>query len=293
MPTVGEVIVERLLVDSCVWLDIAVDARLAPLLDALDSLSLRGRILLVVPDVVVTEIDRNANSVEEKTRRVYEGLIREALDMAHLLSTATEQEELRHSLGSLASALPTFQGALNSRMRRVRAMLGRGGVLSQASTDAMMVKAFRRGLAKKAPFRRGKNSCGDALILEHFDSCSQAMGAGDRCVFISSNKLDFGSPEDHRLPHPDLADLFDGVRTMFSINLAEYIRGLDVTGISTTVVEAAREAAERASLACPAGGEHDFDPKRGANLRSRHGGFTWHLFCRKCGAKVDTGDWSE
>jgi hypothetical protein len=247
---------------------------------------------LIVPDVIQNELDGNAHVVEEKTKKVYEALVRDALDMAHLLTTDAEKEELRRSLGNVSNALPIYRGALNSRLRRVRAMLSRAGVLTQSSTDSMMLKAFRRGLAKKAPFTRGKNSCGDSLILEHFDSCAQAMGADDRCVLVTSNKRDFGSPEDQRLPHPDIADLFDGSQRIFSINLAEYLNRLDVTGISSIVVEAAREAADRSSIACPAGGEHDFDPNRGANLRSRYGGLTWHLFCRKCGTKLDVGDWS-
>lgn len=284
---------EHLLVDTCVWLDITVDARLAPLLDVLDRLCLRGAIQLVAPDVVIEELDRNADGVQQKTKKFYEALVRDALDMGHVLVADVDREDLRRSLGKVANALPTFQGALNFRLRRVRTMLTRAGVFAQTSTDSMMLKAFRRGLAKKAPFTRGKNSCGDSLILEHFDSCARTLNAGDRCVLVTSNKQDFSSPDDHRLPHPDIAELFDGVQRIFSINLAEYLKGIDTTAVSPALVEAAREAAERSSLACPAGGEHDFDPSLGANLRSRYGGLTWHLFCRKCGTKFDTGDSSD
>jgi hypothetical protein len=285
---------ERLLVDTCVWLDIAGDARLAPLLDVLDRLCLRGTLQLVVPDVVIGELDRNFDGVQQKTKRVYEALVRDVLDMGQVLTTDADREELRRSLGKVANALPTFQGALNSRLRRVKAMLTHAGVFAQTSTESMMLNAFRRGLAKKAPFTRGKNSCGDSLILEHFDTCARTLSTDDRYALVTSNKQDFSSPDDHRLPHPDIAELFDGAQRIFSINLAEYIKGIDNTGaVSPAVVEAAREAAERSSLACPAGGEHDFDPNRGANLRSRHGGLTWHLFCRKCGTKFDTGDSSD
>jgi hypothetical protein len=284
---------DRLLIDTCVWIDIAVDVRLAPLLDVLDRLCLHGAIQLVAPDVVIEELDRNAEGVQQKTRKSYEALVRDALNIGHVLATENDREDLRRSLGKISNALPTFQGALNSRLRRVRAMLTRVGVLAPTSTDNMMLSAFRRGLAKKAPFTRGRNSCGDSLILEHFDSCARALGGGERCVLVTSNKQDFSSPDDHRLPHPDIADLFDGAQRIFSINLAEHISGIDTAAISPALVEAAREAAERSSLSCPAGGEHDFDPTRGANLRSRHGGLSWHLFCRKCGTKFDTGDSSD
>jgi hypothetical protein len=293
LPVKERSLLERLLVDTCVWLDIALDPRLAPLLEVLDRLCLRGTVQLVAPDVIVGELDRNAESVQQKTKKFYEALARDALDMGQVLATDIDRDDLRRTLGNVLNAMPTFQGALNSRLRRVRAMLTRVGVLAQTSTDSMMLKAFRRGLAKQAPFTRGRNSCGDSLILEHFDSCARTLDLDDRCVFVTSNKQDFGSPQDHRRPHPDIADLFEGPQRVFSINLAEYLKGIDTAAVSPAVIEAAREAAERSSLTCPAGGEHDFDPNRGANLRSRYGGLTWHLFCRKCGAKFDTGDSSD
>jgi hypothetical protein len=279
-----------LLVDTCVWIDIAVDTRLTPLLDVLDRLCLAKAIQLIAPAVVLEELERNTSTVQQKTRKAYETLIRDALDMEHVLATDVDREDLRRSLARVSSALPTFQGVLNSRLRRIRGMLTRTDVLAQESTDDMMLSAFQRGLAKKAPFIRGKNSCSDSLILEHFDLCARALGAEDRCVLITSNKQDFSSAADHRLPHPDIADLFDGAQRMYCINLAEYLRGIDVAAVSPVVIQAAREAADRSMVACRAGGEHDFDPRQGANVRSRYGGLTWHLFCRKCGAKLDTGD---
>jgi hypothetical protein len=244
---------------------------------------------LVAPDVVVEELDRSAEAVQQKTRRAYEALVRNTLDLGHVLASDSDREDLRRSLGNVSNALPTFQGSLNSRLRRIRAMLTGVGVRAQTSTDGMMLSAFRRGLARKAPFLRGKNSCGDALILEHFNVCASALGTGDRCVFVTSNKQDFSFPEDHRLPHPDIAHLFEGGQKAYYINVAEYLKGIDTAAVSPAVVDAAREAAESSLIVCRAGGEHEFNPSQGANLRSRYGGFTWHMFCRKCGTKFDTG----
>lgn len=280
---------DRLLVDTCVWLDIAVDTRLSPLLDVLDRLCQRRMLQLVVPDVVLAELDRNTEAVQHRTRKVYEALVRDVLDTAHVLPTDADREELRRTLGKVSNALPTFRGELNTRLSRIKTLLTSPDALAQASTDSMMVNAFRRGLQKLAPFARGKNSCGDSLILEHFDSYSQTLIDENRCVLVTSNKQDFSAPDDHRLPHPDIASLFDGARRLFSINIAEHLKGIDTAAVSPSVVEAAREAADRSSIECLGGGEHDFDPSRGANLRSRYGGLTWHQFCRKCGAKFDTG----
>lgn len=282
---------DHLIVDTCVWLDIAMDARLAPVLDVLDGPARSRSFALVVPDLVVQEFERNRESVQQRTKKVYETLIKDAREIAHVLTNQPDRDELHRSLGKVTNALPAFRGELSARMTKVRSVLTGTGVRAQASTEAMMARALERGLSKKAPFVRGKNSCGDSLLLEHFDQYARSLVKEDRCVLVTSNKQDFSAmDDDNRVPHPDIAPLFTEPQRLFSINIAEYLKGLDTVGVTTAVVEAAREAADRSLLACPSGGEHDFDPQGGANLRSRYGGLTWHLFCRKCGAQFDTGD---
>jgi hypothetical protein len=280
----------HLLVDTCVWLDIALDQRLAPLLDVIDRALQRQAAVVVVPDVIVIELDRNAEAVQHKTKKAFEAMVRGALDASKVLSSGEDQADLQRTLSKVASNLPRHEGALNSRISRIRAMLVGNRVRAQASTALMMVAALRRGLEKKAPFIKGKNSCGDALLLEHFAAYGGSLPAGDRLYFVTSNTADFSSPTDNRVPHADIAGHFNTTDRQFSINLAECMGPLDAQAVTPAVVQAAEEAAERSMTACPAGGEHEFDPDRGANLRSRYGGLTWHLFCKRCGAKHDTGE---
>lgn len=280
----------HLLVDTCVWLDIALDPRLAPLLEVIDRGLERQALALVVPDVVVIELDRNSGSVQHKTKKAFEAMVRGAIDASKVLSSGEEQAELKRVLSKVANNLPRHEGALNSRLERIRALLVGNRVRKQETTEPMMVAVARRGLEKQAPFVRGKNSCGDAVLLEHFHLYSGNLPAGDQFYFVTSNTADFSSPTDNRVPHPDIADLFDGSGRQFSISLPECVESLHDQAVTPAIVQAAEEAAERPTAACPAGGEHDFDPNRGANLRSRYGGLTWHLFCKKCGAKLDTGE---
>jgi hypothetical protein len=283
----------HLVIDTCVWLDIALDKRLAPLLDVLEHALMSNQIQVVVPDFVITELERNADSVQERTRKAFEAMVRDALDAAAVLPSDAERDDLRRLLTSVSNNLPSYQAELNTRIGRIRALMKGPQVLRHSASDRMMAAALKAGLEKKAPYHRGKNSCGDALLIQHFVTYVTTVPSGDQVVLITSNKTDFSDPNDHRRPHADIAGIFDGTTRLFSINIAEHLRALDNAVVTPAVVEAAGEASERSMAACPSGGEHEFDPKGGAFLRSTYGGLTWHLFCRKCGAKIDTGDFYE
>jgi hypothetical protein len=49
----------RILIDTCVWLDLAKDHQQQPILTALEELIRQGDISLIVPRIIVDEFDRN------------------------------------------------------------------------------------------------------------------------------------------------------------------------------------------------------------------------------------------
>ena len=76
-------------------------------------------------------------------------------------------------------------------------------------------------LAKRAPFHRGKNSVADALLLTVYATAmTGALGSDDRYAFVSANVKDFSAVgDDNRLPHPGLANLFDGPQSGYFLSL--------------------------------------------------------------------------
>ena len=61
--------VRKLLVDTCVWLDLAKDYRQEPVIRALEDLIRARDIELIVPQIVLNEFERNKVRVIEETRR--------------------------------------------------------------------------------------------------------------------------------------------------------------------------------------------------------------------------------
>ena len=73
----------RILIDTCVWLDLAKDYRQRALLGALEELIRYGEVSLIVPHVIVDEVSRNkARIIEESNRSLSGSLkrVKEAVD---------------------------------------------------------------------------------------------------------------------------------------------------------------------------------------------------------------------
>jgi len=68
----------------------------------------------------------------------------------------------------------------------------------------------QRGLDKRAPFHRSRNSVADALLIELYATAVGGVDlAQDPHAFVTTNSDDFSLPNgDQREPHPDLAVLF-------------------------------------------------------------------------------------
>jgi hypothetical protein len=98
--------------------------------------------------------------------------------------------------------------------REIEDLLRRG--IRLAPTGQEYARVVQRGLDKRAPLSSDKNSVADALLVELYASQLKAAEPGDVYGFVTSNYRDFSMPNgDHRLPHPDLADLFAGEESRY------------------------------------------------------------------------------
>lgn len=59
----------RILIDTCVWLDLAKDYQQQAILSALEELLRQGDIALILPRVVIDEFNRNKERIIEESSR--------------------------------------------------------------------------------------------------------------------------------------------------------------------------------------------------------------------------------
>jgi predicted nucleic acid-binding protein len=75
----------NLLIDTCVWLDIAKDHRQMAVLDTLETLIRDGQLHLLLPRIVVDEFLRNKNRVVEEGSRSLSSSLKRAKEAVHRL----------------------------------------------------------------------------------------------------------------------------------------------------------------------------------------------------------------
>ncbi|WP_439683425.1 DUF4935 domain-containing protein [Cupriavidus oxalaticus] len=213
----------RLLVDTCVWLDLAKNFREQPVIGALEDLVERGEVELVVPQQVLDELERNKARVIEDARRGLQShfrLVRQAVnlfgDTGRKSSLLAGLNEVDHRIGIDGDAVGELMGRIDRLLRRAPAL---------ATSNAVKQRVTERALAKRAPYHRAKNSVGDAILVEMYADVVSKAPDDTPCAFVTHNTKDFSDADgDFRKPHVDLVHLFETPKSAYWISMVEFLK---------------------------------------------------------------------
>lgn len=133
--------------------------------------------------------------------------------------------------------IPIMGGAAGATLDRIEKLLAASASLEPS--DSVRLRAAQRGIEQKAPFHHGRNATADAIIIETYAECARDKKAsGIRFAFVTHNKHDFSALGSNRkLPHPDLANIFSRVKSVYFINLAEALRRVEPSLVSDVMLE--------------------------------------------------------
>lgn len=215
----------RLLIDTCVWLDLAKDYRNLRLLEILDELVERDDVDLLIPQIVLDEYHRNKERV---------------------IATAVASQKEHFKI--VRSAIQEFgQGDLHTvlgKLEDVKNQIVVNGELSQQTVEVVerllassppieidvfaKARAADRALYGQAPFHLNKSSMADALLIETYLGILEEADNGDTFAFVTNNTKDFSQPGGHTsVPHSDFAGIFND-RSSYSISLPKAIQAVGV-----------------------------------------------------------------
>jgi hypothetical protein len=228
----------RMLVDTCVWLDLAKDQRQLPLLDVIDEMVRLNMLNFIVPRIVLDEFHRNKERVAKESLKGLSAHFKQVRDAVNRVGG--EKKEVTAVLAHLDEVnhkLPLMGGTALETLDRIEKLLNRSQIIEPS--DSVTLKAATRAIEKKAPFHRERNSIGDAIIIETYAQCVKDKSAtGTRFAFVTHNKNDFSTEHgNQKLPHPDLSNLFSRIKSLYFINLAEALRRIDPTHITDYMLE--------------------------------------------------------
>ena len=214
----------HVLIDTSVWLDLAQDSKLTPLLLVVETLVVDETLKLIVPRVVVDEFHKNRDRVAKASARSLAGHFQQVRDAVRKVTIDQKRtNRLLQDLDDLNHKLPLIGGAAGSVLQRAEKLLNAATVIE--TSEAVKLRAAERALARKAPcHHENKNSIADAIVFETYVEALQAGGPRDRFAFVTSDKADFSQPNgNQKLPHPDLAYRFSKIKSLYYINLGELL----------------------------------------------------------------------
>lgn len=228
----------NVLIDTCVWLDLAQDPKQTPLLLVVENM-VRARVLrLLVPRAVVDEFKRNRARVAQASARSLKGHVHQVKEAINRVDgNARRKKTLLAHLDDLNHRAPIVGGAAETTLARIEKLLAAVALIEPS--DGAKLKAAERALQKRAPCHHdNKNSMADALVLETYFETVRSGGRGERFAFVSHNRSDFSLPNgNQKLPHPDIAMGFSRVKSLYFINLAECLRRIEPSMVSELVWE--------------------------------------------------------
>ena len=216
----------HLLVDTSTWLDLCKRRDGQRWIVALRLLAQQQDVELLVPELVIEEFERNRERVESSmTATIAQRfkLIKQDLDDYG----GSDIEHAAEVIADLARDVPLIGAMTTRNFGEVLELLRAGHHL--APTDDEYRAVVERGLRKRAPLHRSRNSVADALLIELYATAVRNSDlTRNPHAFITSNSDDFSTiGGDKRQPHPDFADTFASEGSSYA---------LDVDGLNSTLL---------------------------------------------------------
>jgi hypothetical protein len=202
-----------LVIDTCVWLDLAKDYSQQPLLAALEELVRIGQVSLVTPKLVIDEFNRNKERVVEDSGRSIGSTMRRAKEMLTKFGDEKERDAAIRALNEIDQRSVNYRDAALEGVKRIGALFESSTVVK--TSQDIKLRAAERALKNRAPFHRQRNSMNDAVLIELYGYMQR--GRGGHFVFVTHNIKDFSNMGvNEQLPHPDIAKFFSSKSHYFT-----------------------------------------------------------------------------
>lgn len=212
----------RVLIDTCVWLDMAKDYRHRPTLAALEQLVEAKEVSFILPCQAVDEFARNKDRIIRESGRSLSSTFKRVKEAVRQFGKTDGKNEALATLDDIDHRITILGEAVNESIHRIERLFEATSVIE--TSDAVKLRAAQRAVEKRAPFHKDKNSIGDAILIEIYrDALGEGRDEAD-FAFVTHNKHDFSNKAgDEREPHPDLTELFTSERSTYSLALGEVL----------------------------------------------------------------------
>jgi hypothetical protein len=228
----------RILIDTCVWLDLAKDPKQVPVLGVVEEMVKLGMISLIVPCIILDEFRQNRERIARESTKSLSAhfrLVKDAVgkiggDKRRMRVVLSHLDDVNHKI-------PIVGGAATDTLDRIEKLLIASPVIE--SCEAVKLHAVQRAIERRAPFHRDKNAIADAILIETYAQCVRDnTTSGVRFAFVTHNKSDFSIENgNQKIPHLDFAGIFSRIKSLYFINLPEALRRVEPSLVNDIMLE--------------------------------------------------------
>ena len=217
----------KLLIDTCVWLDIAKTSKGEEILNLLSEFIDRNEAIIILPEIIISEFDRNKERIVADAGKSLSSHFKKVKEMVAEHADQDSKQHILTQLNDIDKKIPTFGENAFQSIIRIAEIMKNAEIIDVS--DEIKLSATQRAIDKKAPFHLSKNSIGDAIIIESYNYYKIQNTAQEfNLMFITHNVNDFSLKNgNQKLPHEDLADIFDSSKSQYFINLPEALNSIN------------------------------------------------------------------
>jgi hypothetical protein len=207
-------------------------------LGVIEELLRQDMLSLIVPRIALDEFQRNRERVSKESAKSLSAHFRIVKDAVG--KVGGDKKRMRAVLSHLNDVdhrIPIIGGEAVGILDRIEKLLTMSPIIETSET--VRLRAAQRAIDKKAPFHHDKNAMADAILIETYAECLRdKTAAGVRFAFVTHNKRDFSIENDnHKIPHPDFANLFSRIKSLYFINLPEALRRVEPLLVTDIMLE--------------------------------------------------------
>lgn len=204
----------KLMLDTCVWLDIAKNPSLKPLGLVLKQLLESNNLIILTTDIIREEFLRNKDRVIDMSRQKMAQEITNIKSLINLAPVGMDKSSILSGLDEVKHKLPTMTDTISEQANLIWEIIEKS--LKIEISDEIKIASSNKALQKKAPFHNSKNNMADSLLIETFFNI---LDEENIFYFITHNTKEFSSEKDQRIPHQDFDEFFSKEHIHYSINL--------------------------------------------------------------------------
>ncbi|ADN08226.1 PIN domain-containing protein [Sulfurimonas autotrophica] len=203
-----------IMIDTCVWIDLAKNPALKPLTLAIKQLIDSNELKIITTKIIKEEFLNNKDKLVEIGRKKISQNIKNLKSLIHEHSTVSNKEDALKGLDDINHKLPTMVDSISEHTNLIWEVLESSEELEL--TDEIKLISAQKAYKKEAPFHNGKNNMADSMLIELFFS---HLNETDSFYFISHNKNEFSSKADTRKAHEGFNEYFFKENVHYSLDL--------------------------------------------------------------------------